>query len=498
MVGWDAVRYRLAAMLLRASPLGAEISAFARWFEDGASTDRLEPVRIRVGDDGPTIHGDPDRHPHRRWNRLWCFLRDLGVRDLELDPRLECNQIADVLTMLYAERRSLRGHREGRETHPATLLRSADGLALACTVTRLVAGRLTISYSYCMTRFSRVVKWFKERQSHLRDHRSLFRAAPRYAAVVGLGPMAVFLLYTVHESWLLLLVTSLLGSALMCGATYVFFMTVGSVEYDNEEQAHTLKQAYDQLKLYADRIRLDMDRARIVQQRLLPDLRTMPLADRLEWAASFVPQEEVGGDHFDASLTTQGRMAVIFADVSGHGLGAALITAIIKTTFEAWLEQEGELVGLVQLLNQRLFDLTPDQSFAAVAVGIYDGDLRTFSYCNCGHSPYPYLISAATGLPCPLDAAQMIILGVAPEIDPRPATVHLQRGDTLILATDGITEAEDANGEEFETSRLEQYLAHHRDMPLQKLVSGLVGTVDKFTRGCEQGDDRTVLALRVR
>ena len=63
MVGLDAVRSRLAAMPLRFSPLGAEINAFARWFEDGASSDRLEAVQIRLDDDGPTIRGDVARIP---------------------------------------------------------------------------------------------------------------------------------------------------------------------------------------------------------------------------------------------------------------------------------------------------------------------------------------------------------------------------------------------------------------------------------------------------
>jgi serine phosphatase RsbU (regulator of sigma subunit) len=498
MTGWDAIRTRLAAAPLRFSLLGAEINAFARWFEDGASSDRLEAVQIRLDDDGPTIRGDVARIPIGRWSRLWRFLIGLGIRELELDPRLESNQVADILTLLYAEHRNLRGRHPRGAAHPATLLRSADGLAHACTVTRLDAGRLTVSYSYCMTRFSHLVKWFKKRQTHLRDHRSLFRAAPRYAVLVGLGPMAVFFLYAFHNSWFLLLVTSLLGSVFMSSATYLFFMTVGSVEYDNEEQAHTLKQAYDQVKLYADRIRSDMDRARIVQQRLLPDLGSMPLADSLEWAASFAPQEEVGGDYFDASLTSEGRVAVIFADVSGHGLGAAVVTAIIKTTFEAWLEREGELVGLVQLLNRRLFDLTPNQSFAAVAVGVYDAQRSAFSYCNCGHSPYPYLITASSGAPSPLDAAQMIILGVVPEVDPLPATIDLQLGDTLIFATDGITEAENDHEEEFGEEGLEDYLVRSGGAPLAQLVSGLVDAVESFSRGCEQSDDRTVLSLRVR
>jgi serine phosphatase RsbU (regulator of sigma subunit) len=495
----DAARYRIAALRLRMSPLWSEVTGFARWVEDGAPPDRLETVHMRLEEGGPTVHGDSDRRPLGSWDRLWRFLRGVGIRELELDPRLESNQVVDVLTLIYAERRALQdGSQPRRPSHPAARILSPDGIDLACTVTRLGKGRLTVSYSYCMTRFSRLVRWFKERQTHLRDHRALFRAAPRYAIVVALGPLAVFLLYALHGSSTLLLVTSLLGSAVMFGATYLFFMTVGSVEYDNEEQAHTLKRAYDQLKVYNDRIRSDMDRARTVQQRLLPDPAAMPLADRLEWAASFVPQEEVGGDYFDAALTKQGHVAMVFSDVSGHGLGAALITAIIKTTFEAWLERDHDLVAFVRLLNQRLFDLTPLQSFAAVAVGIYDPEERTFCYCNCGHSPYPYLIAAVDREPQLLDAAQEMILGVVSEIDLRPATVQLQPGDTLFFATDGITEARNEREEEFDEERLEQYLARHRELPLRRLVTGLVDAVEEFTGGAEQEDDQTILAIRLR
>ena len=495
----DVARYRLAAIRLRMSPLWAEITGFARWVEDGSQPDRTGAVRIRLEDSGPTISGDSGRQPLGSWDRLWRFLRGVGIRELELDPRLESNQVGDVLTLIYAERRALRsGRRPRRQSNPAARIVSTDGVDLACTVTRLDRGRLTISYSYCMTRFSRLVRWFKERQTHLRDHRALFRAAPRYAIVVALGPLAVFLLYAIHGSPTLLLLTSLLGSAAMFGATYLFFMTVGSVEYDNEEQAHTLKQAYDQLKVYNDRIRSDMDRARAVQQRLLPDPGAMPLPDRLEWASSFAPQEEVGGDYFDAALTKSGRAALIFADVSGHGLGAALVTAIIKTTFEAWLERDDDLVAFVQLLNQRLFDLTPQQSFAAVAAGVYDPNRRTFCYCNCGHNPYPYLVSSVDGAVDPLDAAQEMILGVVPDIDPRPATVQLEPGETLFFATDGVTEARNERDEEFDEERLEQYLARHHELPLQRLVTGLVDAVEEFTGGAEQEDDQTILAVRVR
>ncbi len=496
--GIDAVRLRTAPFLLRFTALGREASAFAVWVEEIAGEGDTGVLRIRLEDDGAAAAAGEDPPPIGEWSRLWRFLRSLGVRELELDSRLESNQVADVLALLYAERRSLRHRRAGRATAPATLLRSSSGMNFACTSTRISDRQLTVTYSYCMTRFSRLVRWFKTRQTHLRDHRALFRAAPRYATLVGLAPMAVFLLYAVHESPQLLLATSLLGSGLLAAATYFFFMTVGSVEYDNEEQAHILRQAYDKLKLYADRIAFDMDGAREVQQRLLPDLQTMPLAERLEWAASFQPQEEVGGDYFDAAVTSHGRLALIFADVSGHGLGAALITAIIKTSFEAWLERDDGLETLVKLLNQRLFDLTPDRSFAAVAVGLLDPETGGFSYCNCGHSPYPYLLGVEPAPPLALDAAQFMLLGILPGIDPDPATVMLEPGDTVLFATDGLTEARDVDDEEFGDRRLEDYLDQHRGSPLPELVAGLVTAVERFAAAAGLGDDRTILAFRVR
>lgn len=495
----ENARYRFASLSLRFTPLWAEMTGFARWVEDGASAESTEPILISLRDDWKILSPNPkERTPLGRLVRLRRFLRGVGVHEIELDPRLECNQVSDVLTLIYAVRRRIGGKLPRSRLHPAARLVSDEGVAIACTVTRIQNGRLTISYSYCMTRFSRLVKWFKERQTTLRDHRALFRAAPRYAAIVGLAPMAVFSLYTFHESWPLLLATSVFGAAVLGGATYLFFMTAGSLEYDNEQQAYTLKQAYAQVKRYADSIRSDMDRARAVQLRLLPDLQAMPLADQLEWSASFVPQEGVSGDYYDAALVGEDRVALVFADVSGHGLGAALVTAIIKTTFEEWLTRGSELTGFVRLLNQRLHRLTPDQSFAAVAVGIYDASNGEFSYCNCGHNPYPFFISHGDRPPLALDAAQTIILGVLPEIEPVPASLRLESGDTLLFATDGITEAENESGEEFTTQRLQRYLEVQRGADLEELVTGIVESVDEFTGGCDQGDDRTMFAVRVR
>lgn len=498
MVALDSARYHLAKASLQLSQLGLEVRAFARWVEEWSPGAVGEPLKIVIADGAARVVDDDDRTALGRWGRLWRFLAEIGIDAVILDPRLESNQVVDVLALLVAHRRSLRGGRRRRPSDPVGLLRSAEGYAIACTVVRLDGNRLSIAYSYCMTRFSMLVQWFKERQSHFSDHRALFRAAPRYAAVLGLAPLAIFGVYALHGSWTILLATSVLGSLAIGAATYVFFMTVGSVEYDNEEKAQRLRQAYGQLKFFADRIRLDMDRACEVQRRLVPGVTDMPRTDRLEWAARFDPQDEVGGDYFDTALLRDGRVAIIFADVSGHGLAAALITAILKATFESWLEGEGGIARLVRLLNRRLAALTPDESFAAVVVAVYDPEAGTFCYCNCGHSPRPYLIAAANGSPHSLVDGRAMILGVMPDITPEIETIRLEPGDTVFLATDGITESRNERDEEFGDDRLKDCLVASCDTPLPELVSRLVTIVDEFVGDGERTDDRAVLALRVR
>jgi len=493
----------MAGLLIRANPLWKDIRTFSAWFENECrviGTDGYqEAIRIEISCEGfARLPGGDELTPLQNWRRLWSFLSDFGIRHVELDSRLESNQVSDVLTLLFACRRDLRKAKPRSADSLASRLRDDGGVTFACALTKIQDDTLSVSYSYCMTRFSRLVAWFKERQRHLQDHRALFRAAPRYGAVLGLAPLGVFTLYYFNGSPSALLVASVLAAAGVFATTFLFFMTVGSLIYDNEEKAFRLEKANAQLRLYADWIRGDLERARAVQQMLLPDLKNMPMADRLEWGARFVPEEEVGGDYFDAAHLDTDRVAVLFADVSGHGLSAALITAIIKTTFQSWTERGGPLEDFLCLLNQRLLDLTPMQSFAAVAAGIFDVSRMDFTYCNCGHNPEPYLIRAAEEKPMALNGARNLILGALEEITPVTARLQLQSGDMLFFATDGITEATNSLGEEFETEGLEEFLSSHRDLSVDEMVQRLIDDVECHSENSDENDDRAVLAFRVR
>jgi serine phosphatase RsbU (regulator of sigma subunit) len=499
----NSIRFAVAGLLLRATPLWKDVRTFSTWVENEyraiCEAKNQEVTRIKISAEG--IASLPDRGepaPLQDWRRLWRFLSGFGIRRVELDSRLESNQVVDVVTLLFAVRRDLRHPGSRSAGWLAARLRDEEGIHFACTLTRIHDNTLSVSYSYCMTRFSRLVAWFKRRQRHLQDHRTLFRAAPWYGGVLGLAPLGVFFLYYFNGSSWALLIASLFAAAGVFATTYFFFMTIGSLVYDNEEKAFRLGKANAKLHLYADWIHSDLERARAVQQMLLPDLTKMPMADHLEWGASFVPEEEVGGDYFDAAYLDANRVAVLFADVSGHGLSAALITAIIKTTFQSWTEHEGPLEDFLHLLNRRLFNLTPRQSFAAVAAGIFDISSLEFTYCICGHNPEPYLIRASEGKPIRLNGARNLILGAVEEITLVTAPLQLHSGDTLFFATDGITEATNSYGEEFEKKGLEEFLSNHRDLPVDEMVKRLVSDVERHSQGTEENDDRTVLAFRLR
>ena len=503
MMAVSPLTFVWAGLMVRANPLWKDIKTFSGWFENECrvldTTGYQEPIRIEVSCEGSAqLPGGDQLTPLQDWRRLWTFLSNFGIRHFELDSRLESNQVLDILVMLFACRRELRQPRDRSRTFLASQLRDGGGVTYACALTKIDGDTLTISYSYCMTRFSRLVAWYKHRQRHLRDHRALFRAAPRYGAVFGIAPLGVFLLYSLNGTPSLLLITSLLAAAGIFGVTFLFFMTVGSLVYDNEEKAYRLEKANTQLRLYADWIRGDLERARVVQQMLLPDFSDMPAADRLQWGASFVPEEEVGGDYFDAACLDRGRVAVLFADVSGHGLSAALITAIIKATFQGWTESGGPIESFISRLNSRLYNLTPQQSFAAVAVGILDLSSMEFTYCNCGHNPEPYLIPADESRPLPLDGARNLILGALEEIEPITARLQLHSGDTLFFATDGITEASNPYGEEFAVSGLERFISEHRSLPVDDMVQRLINDVERHSQNAAENDDRAVLAFRVR
>ena len=503
----DRARYALARLRCRVSRVGAQMRRLGRWLEED-----LFPAADKVNEETLTLIPGADgsvavEHPAREEAPSICdchelaeLLRHVDVRTICVDTRLESNQIEDVLILLVALKRKL----ASRDSSPdrgsiLTQLRSDEGLHFNCMQVMLHDGVLVVRYSYCVTRLSLAVLWFERRHRRFADHRALFHAAPRYGLLAVALTGAVLAGYLLTWSVTFLVVATAVEAMILFMAVYVFMRGMGSIEYDNEESAYRLAQAHAKVTQYAQRIGHDLDLARTVQRKLLPDCQRMPLADRIEWASHFNPETEVGGDYFDAAALDEHRAAIVFADVSGHGMSAALITVIVKMAFQSWLETGWSLMEYIRCVNRDLCRFTPDGSFVVLIAAVYDGERRCLSYVNAGHSPEPFFLPADSDKPVrSLTQLGSMLLGVQADIEVVEATQSLAPGDAVFLATDGLTEARSVRGELYGKDRLLRQLADHRAQPLGPLVSAVLEDMGRFAAGAEQTDDRTVLALRVR
>jgi len=513
--GGQCVRLRAWQIGIRFTPLWAETRRFARWLESealpAARSEDMERALVALpdaADEKPRITVQGIDADIRGCERLVALLREVGIERLELDVRLEWNQITDILAALYAWRRAFRKYRRsegspdgiaGRGGEILRRLTGESGLRMSCTQTRIDGTTLHIAYSHCVTRFSRLVSWYERRHRHFHDHRALFQAAPLYAALGALLLVVPAVLYSFGCNVVLAAGVTAVGAVALFATLFLLLMSIGSVEYDNEEKAHRLTLAYERLRRYADRIARDLRRARAIQENLLPDNSKMPFPGRLEWASSFVPEAEVGGDYFDVAALDENRVAILFTDVSGHGMSAALVTAIIKTAFEGWKDSVLSMTEFAGTLNRLLCNVTPTESFAAVVLAIYDARARELSYVNCGHHPVPIRLRVDGEQEVrPLDQANARILGVLEEGVFEEARQTLRSGDVVLFVTDGIIEAADESGALYGSDRLNRYLRDRRADAPQALITGLVEQVRTFTAGREQTDDQTILAFRVR
>ena len=313
--------------------------------------------------------------------------------------------------------------------------------------------------------------------------------------LVFAGPSMV---YAVVSNQYLLLILISLTAILLFFLVYIFFMVVGSIEYDNEEKAFNLIRTNKQLEQYTARIQADIGRARLVQETFLPSVEEMPFKDRIDWASCFIPATEVGGDYFDVKKTKEGKVAILFSDVCGHGMAAAFITAILKTTFHTWAERGELLEDLIRGLNANLYRLTPDDSFSAVFATLYDPVSRRLDYINGGHHPEPWFIPGQKDQPIhSLNKARNVILGIMENVDVTISHEVLHRGDIVLFASDGVVENQNVDAESYGIEAFERFLESQRTCSAEELVQSIIEEIERFSKDAEAGDDRTLLAFRV-
>ncbi len=232
-----------------------------------------------------------------------------------------------------------------------------------------------------------------------------------------------------------------------------------------------------------------------IQRSLLPP--GLPDIPTLDIAASYKPAARAGGDYYDFFELEEGRWGILIADVSGHGTPAAVVMAMFRTMLHARCQHCKTPAEVLCYANERLCNQADeyDGTFVTAFYGIYDPADGSFQYASAGHNP-PLLVDRQAGVR-ELDEAQALPLAVNRECAFIESRVTLAPGDTLILYTDGITEAVSADGEPYGRDRLLSCVCQNAPST-QHIIDCVTHRLMGFTEGGVQHDDQTLLAIRVR
>ena len=246
-------------------------------------------------------------------------------------------------------------------------------------------------------------------------------------------------------------------------------------------------------KRQLDRVQHDLQIARDIQRALLPQ--EAPQIVGYSIAGWNKPADETGGDYYDWKTLPDGRLIVTLADVTGHGIGPAMLASVCRAYSRANFRTNKTIFGAFTAINDSIsLDLDPGRfdTFVGVACTPATGDLEVLS---AGHGPL-FCYSAVKDLFTEVDS-QGVPLGILPQFTSAPSTpLHLEPGDLFLLITDGFVEWENPNEEEFGAVRLKELVRSSRNLPPDAILQSLYEAVVSFSRGTRQQDDLTAVIIK--
>jgi len=251
------------------------------------------------------------------------------------------------------------------------------------------------------------------------------------------------------------------------------------------------KAMLHQRLISADQLDRQLRTAQQVQERLLPA--ELPDVPGHELAGICLPSARVGGDYFDVVPIPGGQLGLLVADVSGHGLPAAIIMSAFRALARTCLRTGNQLDEVAATLDRELPDTTAGRAFVTAVLGMFDPASGRFRYVNCGHLP-PLLDSP--GQPPRWLEKGGPLLGLIPGARFEIGEVQLGKDDQLVIFTDGIVEARSPAGEWFGAERLAGLVSANRARRAQDIVEDVVLRAREFAGGHGLEDDVTMVLLR--
>lgn len=252
------------------------------------------------------------------------------------------------------------------------------------------------------------------------------------------------------------------------------------------ERARLHKYILDQKK-----IEEQLSIARDIQTSFLPN-KVPQLPGYDVWGAN-IPSGEVGGDYYDFINIVDNQLGVAIADVSGKGIPAALIMASFRASLIAEIRNNYAIRSICLKVNNLLCESLEPGNFVTAIYGVLDSKNSIFTFSNCGHNPA--LLLRQSG-----EVEELVeggvILGIRPNATYEERPVYLNRGDLLCLFTDGVSEAENSSGEQFELRRILQILNDHRSESAAAIGARMIDDVRAFSKDGIITDDLTLVIIK--
>ncbi len=276
----------------------------------------------------------------------------------------------------------------------------------------------------------------------------------------------------------------------------------GFTEKDLEEQLLQVNMfgsmtknlvSLDQIRKLNDRLNAQFEEVARVQQALLP--KANPHIPGLVFATSYLTSEQAGGDYYDFFELPGGKWGILIADVAGHGPGAATVMAMLHAILHAHPGIGEGPAAVLEYANERLFAAEMEQSFVTAIFVVYDPATRVLCYARAGHPPLR-LKDTRTGEVSVLDGDGGVPLGILEHEGLVQHRVRLEVGQTVVLYTDGITEAFNASRQMFGTEGLDAALTRCTGEP-DCVVDSVHRALFEHTGSRTRDDDQTLVVFKV-
>lgn len=245
-----------------------------------------------------------------------------------------------------------------------------------------------------------------------------------------------------------------------------------------------LKSAHDELYEKNQLIQKELEYAKRLQQFIIP--KDFSFISYPSISGRYLPIADIGGDLFDCYKISDSKVGVLIADVTGHGIPAALVMSMAKMTFSIYAYEILNTQELMEKINEEMRGLLLDMQYITAFYMLIDVEKQTISFTNAGHTRPLYYRKSSDKI-IALDT-NGLFLGIQDESLYEQKTIHFEQGDSCILYTDGITEIKNEKKEEFGETRLAKFLKQHDQRP-EDFCEHLLQTLNHFSPLEERNDD---------